>query len=678
MTQSSLLAFNKRPLATGIAAALLSMASTTASAANFDLGDFNINVDTTFSLGASWRVEDRKWEDTVAKSAHPRIDWNGYNIVTNPKYSDEDVWSQPGAYSANGDNGNLNFDSGETFSKLFKLTQEIDINRGNYGAFVRYMYYYDFEMMDEQRAWTNPITGQTNDPCRDGDAEDYACSDLRLLDAFIYADFDIGDMPLSIKIGDQVISWGESALISHGISEVVPVDLARLRAPGGELKEAFIPVGAIWASLGVTENFSVEAYYQYRWEESRLAPPGTYFSTNDFAGDGGYYNNIQFGFGARPDHDLEYVLNELNQLGAAVANGHIDPVTAGGIYVSRLATQVAFRGKGDAGKSEPDDGGEYGLRLSWFFPEFNETEVSLYHLNYHSRRPLFSGISSDFRSEAIAQDIAMLTQGVNIDNYHELKSFGKAFLDYPEDIKAYAMSFNTTIGTAALSGEMIYRQDEPLQADDIELLFAAMPQQLGIEGISQIVDTDGTPYGPGEVIQGYIESDTIQAQFSLANLWGPTFGAGQFTTLLEVGAVDIRDMPDKDVLRLNGPGTDRSGGMPNNQGLENAIQGGVESNPFPDAFAWGYKIVAKLDYSNAFAGINVSPRVVFSHDVNGITPDPIFLFVEDRKSVSATLNFDYQSRWSADISYNAFFDGVGTTNRMEDRDFVSFNIKYSI
>ena len=68
----------------------------------------------------------------------------------------------------------------------------------------------------------------------------------------------------------------------------------------------------------------------------------------------------------------------------------------------------------------------------------------------------------------------------------------------------------------------------------------------------------------------------------------------------------------------------------------------------------------------------------FSHDVDGITPDPMFLFTEGRKSVALGVNFDYQNRWGADISYNNFFGGVGTTNAMADRDYVSFNIKYSI
>jgi len=131
-------------------------------------------------------------------------------------------------------------------------------------------------------------------------------------------------------------------------------------------------------------------------------------------------------------------------------------------------------------------------------------------------------------------------------------------------------------------------------------------------------------------------------------------------------------------LRLNGPGTARNGGIKGKEGLALALQNGIEQNPFPDDFAWGYRVVAKLDYSNFFAGINASPKIVFSHDVKGITPDPLFLFIEERKSVALGIGFDYQNRWSADISYNSFFDGVGTTNQLSDRDYVSFSIKYSI
>jgi hypothetical protein len=279
----------------------------------------------------------------------------------------------------------------------------------------------------------------------------------------------------------------------------------------------------------------------------------------------------------------------------------------------------------------------------------------------------------------------MAANEITVDNMTELQAFTKAVLSYPEDIKMYALSFNSTIGTTAVAGEISFRQDEPLQIDDVELLFAAMPQQLANAGVNPAFRREDLTnisqmgyFDPGVQAEGFILSDTTQAQVTFSHLFGPTIGASQFTTLLEVGGVWINDMPSQSELRLNGPGTARNGGIEGKEGLEFGLQGGRETNAFPDDFAWGYRLVAKLDYSNVFAGINVSPRIVFSHDVAGTTPDPLFLFTEDKKSVSATISFDYQSRWSADISYNSFFGGAKGVDLMDDRDYVSFNIKYSI
>jgi hypothetical protein len=694
--------FAKKPLAVGIAAALsmslLTSMVNSAQAARFELGDVEISFDSTFSVGSSWRTENRNWNDNIGKSnnANSGLDFSNYSIFS-PSPKKEDVWAQgAGGYSTNGDNGNLNYNAGESFSKIFKGVHELDIHYQNVGIFVRGMYFYDYAMMDDDRASSNSLTGNVFDPCRDSEAKKQVCQDVRLLDAYVYGDFEIGEMPFSVRLGDQVISWGESTLISHGISEINAVDIARLRAPGAELKEAFIPVGSLWASLGVTENFNVEAFYQYAWEKTILPPPGSYFSTNDFAGDGGQYNNVQLGFGGNPDMNLDYLMAGLNDIGdivrAAIITG--DPAQiaaasakAGGMYAA-YAGNLTLRAPGSKAENEPDDGGQYGLRLSWFLPELNDTEISLYHVNYHSRRPIFSGMTADFSPESLGSDIGILAANtITEDNYTDLKSFSRVELDYVEDIKMYAMSFNTTIGTSALAGEISYRQDEPMQIDDVELLFAAVPQQIynsgnpagaALDGVSQMVDANGNPYGSGVTANGYILSDTVQAQMTLTHLFGPTFGASQLVGLVEVGGININDMPDQDTLRLNGPGTARSGGITSAPGLNKAIQNGVESNPFPTEFAWGYRAIAKLDYTNVIAGINISPRIVFAHDVKGITPDPLFMFIEDRKSVALGLTFDYQSRWSAELNYNSFFGGVGTTNKMEDHDYASFSIKYSI
>ena len=688
--------FSKKPLAVGIAAALsmtlLGASLSNVHAARWEFGDVEVSFDSTFSVGTSWRTEDRNWNDNIGKSnnANNGIGFGNYKVYA-PNPIKEDIWAQgAGGYSTNGDNGNLNYNSGESFSKIFKGVHEFNVHYENVGIFARGMYFYDVAMMDDDRASSNALTGNVFDPCRDDKAKEQVCKDIRLLDAYAYGDFEIGEMPFSVRLGDQVISWGESTLIAHGISEINPVDIARLRAPGAEVKEAFIPFGALWASLGVTNNFNIEMFYPYSWEKTILPPPGSYFSTNDFAGDGGQYNNVQLGFGGNPDMNLDYLLAGLNDIGAAVLGGKITTVQAGAMYAA-YAGNLTLRAPGTEAENEPDDGGQYGLRLSWFLPELNDTEISLYHVNYHSRRPIFSGITADF--SAAPADVgyiigqAQAGNAITEDNYTQLNSFSRVELDYVEDIKMYAMSFNTTLGTTAFSGEVSYRQDEPLQIDDVELLFAAVPQQLynadpvkyeALNGVSQMVKADGTPYQSGKTANGYILSDTLQAQMTLTHLFGPTFGASQLVGLIEVGGININDMPDESVLRLNGPGTARSGGIASAPGLNKALQDGVESNPFPTEFAWGYRAIAKLDYTNVIAGINISPRIVFSHDVKGITPDPLFMFIEGRKSMSLGLTFDYQSRWKADINYNGFFGGVGTTNKMEDHDYVSLSISYSI
>ncbi|MFP5303742.1 hypothetical protein R2R70_21415, partial [Cobetia sp. SIMBA_158] len=61
---------------------------------------------------------------------------------------------------------------------------------------------------------------------------------------------------------------------------------------------------------------------------------GTYFSTNDFAAENGYQQNVQLGFTSNPDIDVAFLTESLNNLTAtyaqvAAAQG-IDPTSAEG------------------------------------------------------------------------------------------------------------------------------------------------------------------------------------------------------------------------------------------------------------------------------------------------------------------------------------------------------------
>ncbi|MEI6858199.1 MAG: DUF1302 domain-containing protein [Shewanella sp.] len=675
--------FTKSTLALGVVAALSIGISSSVNAISFNWGEVEGTFDSTLSAGASWRVEGRDWDNHIGKVNHPQFDWSNYSAFSNTKYASDQIWSQSGSYSSNGDLSNQLYSKGDTTAVVFKGLHELSLKYKNYGVFVRGMYFYDQKANNGSYGYSDPLTGEEYDPCADSQSSKVQCKDIRLLDAFVYGDFDFneGANPLTIRVGQQVVSWGESTLIPHGIGVINAVDLNILNAPGSELKEAYRPQGMVWASFGVTDELSVEAFYQYDWEPIWVPTPGSYFSTNDFAGYGGYSQNAQLGFQANPDMNLDFVLSEYNNLVAMIGSQQFTPEQLG-----QLALAYPTKTTLVEDQSSASDSGQYGIKLGYYAPELGETEFGLYYMNYHSRRPLISGTTANFTAEAIGRDLAVLggiaAQGGSVDRETllGLETFSKAQIMYPEDIQLYGFSFNTLIGDTSVAGEIAHRQDEPLQIDDVELLFAAMPQQLANAGIRP--DLDGISQmdiiEPGEYAEGFIRLDTTQAQVTFTHLFGPTLGASNLVMLAEVGGVWIHDMPGFDELRLNGPGTSRSGGNPDMPGIIEALHNGPETNPFPTDFAWGYRLVAKVDYNNLFAGVNMSPRIIFSHDVDGITPDPMFLFTEGKKSVSVGLNFDYQSRWGADFSYNSFFGGVGTTNQMSDRDYVSFNIKYSI
>jgi len=673
-----------KPLVTSIASAILAMQSFGGNAATFKLGDFDIKFDSTFSAGTSYRIEDRDF-NLIGKSNNQLFDWSGYKAYA-PQYSNSDVWNTSGSYSTNGDLSNLNYDPGEAFSQVIKGLHDLSIDGDGYGAFVRFMYYKDFAV--EGIGYEDPVSGKSFDPCVDSEAKELACEDFRLLDAYVYANFDIGNMPISVKVGEQVLSWGESTLIPHGIN-VGAVDVARLNTPGSDLKEAFIPTGMVWANIGLTDSLSLEAFYQYEWQESRLAATGTYFSTNDFIAAGGANSNVQLNFASNPDMNREELISQLNGLASLIGT---DPTTA---YSAYLAYPTKYTLRTDDLDVDAKDSGQFGVKLGWFAEELNYTEFGFYYINYHSRRPLISGTASDFTTASVQKDLALIaTDGITENNISSLNAFTKTAVYFPEDIQLLGFSFNTTVGTTAVSGEISYRQDEPIQIDDIELIFAAMPEQLAnagirpeLAGISQLGDYDveGCEFPLGGVeaggsAPGFCLVDTVQAQFTLIQSFGPTFGLDNLNGVVEVGYVTINDFPDPSVLRFNAPGTSRSGATTDEvaAGILAGLQDGVDNESyFPTQDAWGYRLILAGELNRVFGSFNLKPKVIFSHDVDGVTPDPLFLFHEDKKSISMAMDIEYQNV-SFGMSYNAFWDGVGTINQMADRDFVSFNIKYSL
>ena len=113
--------------------------------------------------------------------------------------------------SINGDDGRLNFEKGDMFSQSNKFITEVEARMGNVRAFVRINGFYD-SVLDDDDAMM-----RSNGILEAG--RDEAVADLQLLDAFIDYDTDIAGVPVLIRVGNQVINWGESTFFLGGNSE---------------------------------------------------------------------------------------------------------------------------------------------------------------------------------------------------------------------------------------------------------------------------------------------------------------------------------------------------------------------------------------------------------------------------------------------------------------------------
>lgn len=633
------------------------------SALEFSADDLKVRLDTTISVGGLYRL----------KNPDPAL----YGIPnTGPK--------GPGQQnSVNADDGNLNYHKGWASLPL-AATADLEFRYLSYGAFFRANAFYDMENVNGTRD-RYPLSDEARR--RVGKRFD-------LLDAYMWANFDLG-IPLNLRVGRQVINWGESTFITNGINAINPVDVGKIRLPGAELRDALLPVWSVNLSMGLTEALSLDLFYQLQWKEVVIDPPGTYFSTNDFAGRGG--DRVYLGFG-------NPTIPDKGPLG----------------FIPRGPNR------------EPKDAGQYGAALRYYAAGLANTEFGLYFLNYHSRLPVISAVTpSTPISAAVVQGTAsslasanlapaMIANGVPAATVGAIlpqllgaaltgvpaadlpatlapfapfypaalqiaagarqvglltsASTGSYLVEYPEDIKLVGASFNTDFGSTGISlqGEISYRWDQPLQVDDVELLYAALSSIF--PGYGAVNQLGSFPGQLGRYVSGYQREEVWQAQVTATKVFGPMLGASQAVLLLEVGANYVPGLPDKSVLRFDGPGT-FLGGNPMAQAA--GLQPGVEpEKAFADRFSWGYRVVSRLDYTNVFLNVNVSPSIQWAHDVRGNTPLPLGTFQDGRCSVAFATEFTYQYNWALTLTYTNYFGG-GKYNLIRDRDFVSATLKYS-
>ena len=133
----------------------VSLASTLAGPAfgvSFNIGEIEGSFDSSLSVGASWSTAGRN-KDLIGANNGGR------------------------GLSQTSDDGHLNFDKGDSFSKIFKGIHDLELKYGDTGIFVRGKYWYDFALQNEDLDFKNVSNNNRKEGAKSSGGQ--------ILDAFI-------------------------------------------------------------------------------------------------------------------------------------------------------------------------------------------------------------------------------------------------------------------------------------------------------------------------------------------------------------------------------------------------------------------------------------------------------------------------------------------------------------
>ena len=252
-------------------AVLLALAVGTgaAQAITFESGDIRGNFDSTVSAGLGLRLKSPSC-DLVIQGTTGADAPAGCLAPT----------------SALGDQGNLNYGKHDLFAGYLKGSHELLLKMPSDFTFLGRVNW----VADGAATRTTDITSAATPPAvTDGQSDD-ARRDLkfkaRLLDFWVSKGFQVGEQQARVRVGNQVISWGESLFLPGGINSTNAIDIMRLSQPGTQLKEVYLPAPIVSVSSGLGKGLNAEAYVQAAWNASYFPPTGSYWSVVNGLGKG--------------------------------------------------------------------------------------------------------------------------------------------------------------------------------------------------------------------------------------------------------------------------------------------------------------------------------------------------------------------------------------------------------
>ena len=622
------------------------------------------SLDTTVSLGTSWRMQ----------SADPKL------------YSAADGARIPGIPTGTGgsntDSGNLNWDKGDQFSTLLKVTSDLSLSKGDMGAFARIRAWYDYALEDQTvRAGHHGNDWTLNSKLSDSGYDRLQkFSGVALLDAYAYNTFDVAGKPLQLRFGNQVINWGESLFV-QGVNQINPIDLSALRKPGAEVKDAFLPITALSANLGLGEGKSLEVFYQFRWTPSNIDSCGAYFGvveTQLTTSPGKPCSTVITTSSVPLTSASRSALATSAQLrGNSALATVISSLPVGSTLSNYDATRFGYYVPMTNGK-EGDDG-QFGVAFR--FPiEQIDSELGVYAAKISSRIPFASGIAgSNLVGTAIQGDQSIAANTLPRSGLQFVSGFGltpgRGYWEYPGDTKVFGVSLGTNLAGWSVGAELSHSPNQPVQINVNDLLTGLLSGLGPMGGVGQRAAS--VVSGPDKEVAGWDRVSKSQFQVNAVKLFPQLMGSAQGVVVGEVAAQSASLRSDRRYGRAFIFGTGHSPllGVPSEVTW---CQLGAATNPQPDGCkndgyatenSWGYRMRLGLEYPNFLnTGVTLFPTFSFSHDVSGYSVDN--QFIEDRKVYGASFRFNIQRVHNIELSYIQYGDSA-KYDPFRDRDFIS-------
>lgn len=616
--------------------ALAAMQGGAAQAAQWTLdNNWTVNLDSTVSLGLAART-------SKAKCQFLGNDNGGCNGDTATPLQTSD----PASFAMNIDTlrlnqdlGNQNYRRGQLVSANLQYTADLYVKATDgWSGLLRGVVNQDFAVDHTKRGPLDP------------QAKDFATSNPRWLDAYVTKEFSVGGQQARIRIGNQVLSWGENLFITGGVNSINPLYLPAAHQPGTPLKTLFIPSPMISASTSLAPGLGVEAFYQWKWNSFAFDAPGTFFSTSNFIGKGGrgvYFPTsvlnaalAPFGVPALPAGTIGNTATVITGPNPATGlpynrrlgfNELADPAAnPAGAYLG--AGTVIPRG----GDRNPADG-QGGFALRYQFPD-SGNELGLYYYRYSDKVPF-------------------VTYQVTPTAANPFGWTGHA--DYGSHRDLFAASYNFQAGEWAIGTELSFRPKDGVAIDPTAVIDPANRHYC-----NALADFTVKPVG--STCRGWVDTQHYQWHVTGIHILSPSGALGG--VLRALGASDGTITAESAVayypkLKLG-------------QGIPYAATADYR---LPTRASWGVVVAASLTYPNVFGTrASLQPDIAISQGMAGYSATALPGFIKGAGAavIGATLDFKSRPETKLRVDFTKNWGG-GASNLQRDRNFMSVSLASS-